>query len=1597
MAILMKKTYWQRPLMAISGVVMAFAIIAPAQAQTITKPTRNRTTATFTISEHANGGVLSGSSLSMNHSADIHYAIGESVDTAEGDYAWWNRFDANNQNKNPNSNVQPVTISYDDNNGHLTANYENAPPLNKNAPDGLRGYKMVVSGCPNLPGVIVEDHCETIEITIKVTDVSELNTMSGSIKVTADTANSTVDTAKIGNTLTADFSDIRDQEGVNNLSVRWSRQACTASRGLDRWNVGQTVGYSDTYELTLNDANQPVTVWGQYQTDTNNYKWVCKDVLGLVNAPPPVINEYPIRKTTSKTYNLDENAARTIGEDLAMKDPENEVISYSIVDLSGDPIEEAALRSVFKVRNTDPNLVNDTDGTGYQPIELSSKINFDYENTPVHDDSRGYQFGIEGCDPDDQCRTITVTVNINDLTEISLSSGQIVITGQVSVGTTLTADFSGFSDPEASEEGIESLHNGSGNIIWRLGACTATYGIGSLPTTQSSGDPYKQLEDYSQTYTIKPVNIGQIISVWGSYNAATGDKKWVCKQTRAVGYNSSLPYISISSSHQSVTQGEEIEVTLQRTNANLASSLIVKLRRNQSLNNTSVTFTETFPANQNQVTFEVKAWKEGENLKVEVLPGEGYNHLSASVTVTVTPPNQGPGGSLTITGTAQVGETLTADTSGITDGNGISGGFSYYTWWKQIDFGPNADVEEQISGARSSTYQIRREDVRAKIWAKVHYTDNDGFNERRTSDFTAKVIPATDEAPYVLSMHLVDNRGSFVDPGSRIEVSEGHSFDVRVFMSKRVTGITSLHYAPRMRLNIGGQTRILPWYINSQCNFNSPGSCASSTSELKFFHNVEAGDTGSITFPTNGMFMSNGQGDTNPTPPSGANFIGTDLNYPRKNLGYVTVLASQNQVIEESEEPETPTPPPVESNVTASFQDLPVEHDGSSQFTFQLNISEPLRPRSKKSIKDALTVTHGSIRSVRKVNDRSNWNITVEPSSTAAVNISFAPKTDCSDVLAPCTSDDRAVSSLLSAQVMGPAMISISDASAYENTDTSISFSVTLNRPATQPVTVDWATADGTATAGLDYTAASGTLTFAVGENTKTITVNLLNDSIDEGSETFLVNLSNVSGGQISDNQGVGTINNTDAMPGAWISRFGRTVGSQVMDAVSSRMGNFSSENRVVIGGIEMSNEKETNGINQQNLQEPFESNWWNWDDQNERGANNRTMTLEDLANGTSFNIGMENESTGSTWSAWGKFANDRFEGEADDVNLEGKVTSGLLGADLASGNWRGGIAVSSSKGEGTFNPHDQSSVGGEVESSLTSVFPYLGYEFGENKALWGILGLGEGDVTVSQRDQSIKTDTSMRMGALGAKGPILSQSEGDEIDMTLQTDGLYVRMNSDATTGMESSETEVTRLRLMVDSFRNFKIGEGTLTPSFQLGVRHDGGDAEEGMGVEAGSGVRYEVGGLTLEAEARKLLVHEESNYEEWGASAAVRIDPGQSGRGLNLSISPAWGDSSSGINHLWSAKGAHLFGKNDDFEAGNRLEAEIGYGIWNPVKKLFGIVTPYFGLSIGDENRVTRTGTRWNISPNANLRLELSRTKGENKENDDKAIGIQGGIQW
>jgi len=89
-------------------------------------------------------------------------------------------------------------------------------------------------------------------------------------------------------------------------------------------------------------------------------------------------------------------------------------------------------------------------------------------------------------------------------------------------------------------------------------------------------------------------------------------------------------------------------------------------------------------------------------------------------------------------------------------------------------------------------------------------------------------------------------------------------------------------------------------------------------------------------------------------------------------------------------------------------------------------------------------------------------------------------------------------------------------------------FTVTLSTANSRTVTVDYATTDGTAVAGSDYDAASGTVSFAPGQTSKTLTVAVRGDTLDEPDETILVNLSNPTNAVIADSQGIGTIQDDD-------------------------------------------------------------------------------------------------------------------------------------------------------------------------------------------------------------------------------------------------------------------------------------------------------------------------------------------------------------------------------------------------------------------------------------------------------------------------------------
>ena len=113
----------------------------------------------------------------------------------------------------------------------------------------------------------------------------------------------------------------------------------------------------------------------------------------------------------------------------------------------------------------------------------------------------------------------------------------------------------------------------------------------------------------------------------------------------------------------------------------------------------------------------------------------------------------------------------------------------------------------------------------------------------------------------------------------------------------------------------------------------------------------------------------------------------------------------------------------------------------------------------------------------------------------------------------------------------GGPRLSVADAEATEGEDAALQFAVTLSEAASGTVTVDYATADGTATVGDDYTATSGSLTFEPGDTEKTIAVPIADDTVEDGRETVTLTLSNPVGATIDDGEATGAILNSGAPP----------------------------------------------------------------------------------------------------------------------------------------------------------------------------------------------------------------------------------------------------------------------------------------------------------------------------------------------------------------------------------------------------------------------------------------------------------------------------------
>ena len=737
--------------------------------------------------------------------------------------------------------------------------------------------------------------------------------------------------------------------------------------------------------------------------------------------------------------------------------------------------------------------------------------------------------------------------------------------------------------------------------------------------------------------------------------------------------------------------------------------------------------------------------------------------------------------------------------------------------------------------------------------------------------------------------------------------------------------------------------------------------------------------------------------------------------------------------------------------LTASFLGVPPEHDGQDPFTVELRFSEEPQRLSYRTVRDSLfAVSGGTLAKARRFEPPANlrYELTLAPSGDGAVTLARAALPACGVPGAVCTGDGRSLSGALALSVPGPAALSVADAQVKEGPDATLAFAVTLDRVRHAAVTVDYATRDGTAVAGADYTNTSGTLTFVAGETRKTVDVQVLADSHDEGSETMTLALSNATGARIADGEATGTIDNSGSIQKAWIARFGRTVVEQVLEAVEGRMRAAPVPGaEVALAGerigaqspdrgpdrAEPGSDAEREARQEEEARRDTQrlAGWLKGetDPEEAQRLTSRAVTPRDLLTGSSFALTAETDGKDLV-SLWGRAAVTRFDGREGDLMLDGEVVTGMLGADWTRGRWTAGLIVSHSVGEGGYSDGSgtgsASGTGGKVEATLTGLFPWARHALSDRLEAWGAAGYGQGELTVTPKKPgtdedgaAIRAGLELGMAAAGLRGVLLDPESGSGFRLTGKTDAMVVQTASGRGRSADGgnlapARATVTRLRLGLEGSRPILFDGGfTLTPSLEIGVRHDGGDAETGFGLDLGGGLALSdpKRGLQAELRGRGLLTHESKGFRDLGFSGSLAWEgnPG-SDRGAKLRLTQTVGRSSSGgADALLSRTTLEGLAANDDGAGGNdelksrRLELKFGYGL-----SAFGdrfTWTPEVGVDLSDTGRDYSLG--WRLVRGAgsggdggSLDLSFEATRRESANDDTPPVhevGLRLSARW
>ena len=421
-------------------------------------------------------------------------------------------------------------------------------------------------------------------------------------------------------------------------------------------------------------------------------------------------------------------------------------------------------------------------------------------------------------------------------------------------------------------------------------------------------------------------------------------------------------------------------------------------------------------------------------------------------------------------------------------------------------------------------------------------------------------------------------------------------------------------------------------------------------------------------------------------------------------------------------------------------------------------------------------------------------------------------------------------------------------------------------------------------------------------------------------------------------------------------------------------------------------------------------------------GPHSRTMTAREALLGSSFTATGEADASGGSMAFWGRAAQSSFDGREGTFSLDGEATTAMLGADYARGKWLVGLALAQSTGEGGYvdtgtgpqacpeGVDAELCAGavragdGKVEASLTAAIPYAALQASERLRLWGAAGYGSGEVTLkTAMGGNYSADTEWSMAAAGLRGELLAPpAEGGGPALAVTSDALWARTSSEKTRDLAASESDATRLRLGLEgSWQVALEGGGRVTPKLEVGVRHDGGDAETGFGVELGGGLKWTdpALGLSLDLSGRTLVAHGNDDLKDRGFAGTLAFDPAPATkRGPSFSLRQQMGgQAAGGLDALFAPEPL-----DRRSGGGGRLEsrwtAEAAYGF-----PAFGgrfTASPHAGLGLATGARDYTLG--WRLTPEAATAPDLSfGLKAVRRESDtadaEHTVGVEVRATW